>query len=42
MHAAMALDEGIVAAKVIEGSYTKEEFMKFLRQDLVCSAITLD
>lgn len=36
MLAGMALDKGITAAKVIEGSYTTEEFMKFLREDLVC------
>lgn len=36
MLAGMALDEGIIAAKVIEGSFTTNEFMKFLCEDLVC------
>lgn len=38
MVAAMALDEGIVAAKVIEGSFNRETFMEYLRDDVVCLA----
>ncbi|KAG1886270.1 hypothetical protein F4604DRAFT_1515202, partial [Suillus subluteus] len=32
---AMALDEGIIATQVIEGSFTHELFLRFLRDDLV-------
>jgi hypothetical protein len=35
MVAAMALDEGIVVAKVIEGSFNRETFMEYLRDDVV-------
>lgn len=35
MLAALALDKGIIAAKVVEGSFTTESFMTFLRHDLV-------
>ncbi|KAJ7577847.1 hypothetical protein C8J56DRAFT_798206 [Mycena floridula] len=31
----MVLDEGIVAAWVVKGSYTRETFMKFLHEDVV-------
>lgn len=37
MLAGMALDEGITAAKVVEGSFTKASFLSFLRHDLVRS-----
>ena len=37
MVAALALDEGIVAAKVIEGSFDREWFMEYLRDDVVNS-----
>lgn len=37
MLAAMALDEGIVALHVVEGSFNREMFMEFLRDDLVCA-----
>ncbi|KZP25006.1 hypothetical protein FIBSPDRAFT_734767 [Athelia psychrophila] len=35
MVAGMALDEGIIAAKVIEGSFDRESFIEFLRDCLV-------
>jgi hypothetical protein len=40
MLAAMALNEGIIAAHVVEGSFNRELFLKFLRDDLVCSTIS--
>jgi fumarate reductase subunit C len=40
MVAGLALDEGIVAAKVVEGSFNRESFMDFLRNDVV-SFLTL-
>jgi hypothetical protein len=33
--AGMALDVGILAARVVEGSFNHELFYKFLRDDLV-------
>jgi len=36
MLAAMALDKGIIAARVLEGSFTHQTFYEFLRDDLVC------
>lgn len=38
MVAGMALDEGIVAAQVVEGSFTKQTFMEYLHDDVVCDA----
>ncbi|KAH7919551.1 hypothetical protein BV22DRAFT_1022786, partial [Leucogyrophana mollusca] len=35
MVAALALDEGIVAAKVIEGSLNRDTFLEFLRDDVL-------
>ena len=35
MLAVLALDEGIVAADVVEGSFTQELFIKFLQDDVV-------
>ena len=35
MLATMALDEGIIASQVIEGSFTKDLFLRYLRDDLV-------
>lgn len=35
MLGAMALDEGIIATRVIEGSFTCELFLRFLHDDLV-------
>ena len=35
MVAALGLDEGIVAAKVVEGSFVRESFMNYLRDDVV-------
>ena len=35
MLAAMVLDEGIIASQVVEGFFTKDLFMNFLRNDLV-------
>jgi hypothetical protein len=39
MVAALALDEGIVAAKVVEGSFVRQTFIEFLRDDVasLCS-----
>ena len=36
MLAALALDEGIVAADVVEGSFTQDLFIKSLWDDVVC------
>ena len=36
MLAALALDEGIVAADVVEGSFTQDLFIKFLWDNVVC------
>jgi transposase len=36
MLAAMELDEGIIAAQVVEGSFTRDLFLRYLRDDLVC------
>jgi hypothetical protein len=38
--AGMALDVGILAARVVEGSFNHELFYKFLRDDLVCTIDT--
>ena len=35
MVAVMALDEGIIASKVLEGSFHHDSFLEFLRDDLV-------
>ena len=39
MVAALALDEGIVAAKVVEGSFIRRTFIEFLRDNMasLCS-----
>lgn len=37
MLAALALDEGIIAAQVVEGSFTHDIFLEFLCNDLVSS-----
>jgi transposase len=37
MCAAMALDKGIIAARVLEGSFTHDTFLEYLRDDIVCS-----
>ena len=36
MLATMALDEGIIAAQVVKGSFTHDLFLKYLQDDLVC------
>ena len=36
MLAALALDEGIIASRVLEGSFTNDTFLEYLRDDLVC------
>jgi transposase len=41
MCAAMALDKGIIAARVLEGSFTHETFLEFLRDDIVSSFFNL-
>ncbi|KAF9486784.1 hypothetical protein BDN71DRAFT_1358541, partial [Pleurotus eryngii] len=33
--AGLVLDEGIAAARVVEGSYTRETFLEFLQEDVV-------
>jgi transposase len=38
MIAALALDEGIVASRVLEGSFTHDTFIEYLRDDVVCFA----
>lgn len=35
MVAGLALDEGIAAVRVLEGSYTRDTFLEFLREDVV-------
>lgn len=35
MLGAMALDEGIIASRVVEGSFTRELFLKFLHDNLL-------
>ena len=37
----MALDEGIIAAQVVEGSFTRDLFLKYLRDDLVSDNISI-
>jgi len=37
MLASLVLDEGIVAAQVVEGSFTRDLFLKYLHDDLVCN-----
>ena len=37
MLAGLALDEGIIASRVVEGSFTHDTFLEYLRDDLVCS-----
>ena len=32
----MALGEGIIAARVVEGSFTRETFIEYLHDDVVC------
>jgi transposase len=39
MIAALALDEGIVASRVLEGSFTHDTFLEYLRDDVVSCAI---
>jgi transposase len=38
MLAAMELDKGIIAAQVVEGSFTRDLFLRYLRDDLVCTS----
>jgi hypothetical protein len=35
MVAGLVLGEGIIAARVVEGSFTRETFMEYLRDDVV-------
>lgn len=35
MVAAMSLDEGIIATRVVEGSFTHQTFKEYLRDDVV-------
>jgi hypothetical protein len=39
MIAALALDEGIVASRVLEGSFTHDTFLEYLCDDVVSCAI---
>lgn len=41
MLAALALDQGIIASTVVEGSFNHDLFIKFLHEDLVCNLPTL-
>jgi len=36
MLAGLVLDEGIIASRVLEGSFTHDTFLEYLRDDLVC------
>lgn len=36
MIAALALDEGIIASRVLEGSFHHDTFLEYLRDDVVC------
>ncbi|KAF8834908.1 hypothetical protein BDN67DRAFT_876565, partial [Paxillus ammoniavirescens] len=35
MVATLALDEGVIAAKVVEGSFNRETFIQFLQEDIL-------
>jgi hypothetical protein len=35
MLATIALDKGIIASQVVEGSFTRDLFLQYLRDDLV-------
>jgi len=37
MIAALALDEGIIASRVVEGSLRHDTFLEYLRDDVVCN-----
>ena len=39
MIVALALDEGIVASRVLEGSFTHDTFIEYLRDDVLCFEI---
>lgn len=41
MVAALALDEGIVAAKVVKGSFNQDSFLQYLRDDVVSTTLSL-
>ena len=40
MLASLALNKGIIASRVLEGSFTNEMFLEYLRDDLVCLKIS--
>jgi transposase len=40
MVAALALDEGIIASRVVEGSFTRKTFMEYLRDDVVSTQLS--
>ena len=40
MVTALGLDEGIVVAKVVEGSFVQESFMNYLRDDVVSPSVS--
>jgi hypothetical protein len=41
MLATMALDEGIIASQVVEGSFMRDLFLQYLHDDLVCGPISI-
>ena len=40
MLATMALDEGIIASQVVEGSFTRDRFLQYLCDDLVSADLS--
>ena len=41
MIAALVLDEGIITARVVEGSFTRDTFLEYLCDDKVSSIVFL-
>ena len=41
MLAGLVLDEGIIASRVLEGSFTHDTFLEYLQDDLVCFSFIL-
>jgi hypothetical protein len=41
MLAALALDKGVIASRVIEGSFTQATFLEYLRDDLVSFLLSI-
>ena len=40
MLATMALDEGIIASQVVEGSFMRDHFLQYLHDDLVSADLS--